>query len=458
MRSKRVPALVVLVALSLLCLIALSGCGRDTDALKPAPPNDDPVVFDDTFGSGVDYQAFLNSKVDAVSIVTDEKAEGTASLKVTVPAPGHPTDWFAGGAFTTTLARDLSGYNALTFWAKASKASTFDVVGFGNDNTGTSLYEATWSNIPLTTTWTRFTVPIPVPERLSSERGLFFIAEGGENNEGHEVWFDDVRFETVTTISNPRPGLTPRNLVSFVGQTVNVEGTQTTFDVDGQPEVIEHSPGYFTFASSDENVVAVTGGQVLVVGPGSATITAMLGDVDVAGTVDITSSEPPATAAPAPVLPSGDVISLFSLAYSDETVDTWSAEWDAADVTDLTVDNDDIKAYTNLIFAGIEFTSNPVNAATMTHFHMDLWVPGGSVFRIKLVDFGANGVYAGGDDSEYEIPLSSASTPALAADTWINVDIPLASFTGLKDTAHLAQLVISGDVGTAFMDNVYFHK
>ena len=32
----------------------------------------------------------------------------------------------------------------------------------------------------------------------------------------------------------------------------------------------------------------------------------------------------------------------------------------------------------------------------MTHFHLDLWTPDATVFKVKLVDFGANGVWGDG--------------------------------------------------------------
>ena len=58
---------------------------------------------------------------------TAEHNTGTTSLKISVPGPGDPSGTFAGGAFTTDLSRELTGYNALTFWAKSSVATTLDV-------------------------------------------------------------------------------------------------------------------------------------------------------------------------------------------------------------------------------------------------------------------------------------------------------------------------------------------
>ncbi len=74
------------------------------------------------------------------------------------------------------------------------------------------------------------------------------------------------------------------------------------------------------------------------------------------------------------------------------------------------------------------------------------------------MDFGANGVWSGGDDVEHELTFDASTTPALVSETWIGFDIPLANFTGLTTTGHLAQLIISGDPNTVFVDNIYFHN
>jgi len=42
--------------------------------------------------------------------------------------------------------------------------------------------------------------------------------------------------------------------------------------------------------------------------------------------------------------------------------------------------------------------------------------------------------------------------------TWLQLDLPLSSFTGLTNRGHLAQLILSSSTATVFVDNVYFHK
>ena len=41
--------------------------------------------------------------------------------------------------------------------------------------------------------------------RLTAERGLFYYAEGPEDGSGYRIWFDEVQFETLGTISAPDP-------------------------------------------------------------------------------------------------------------------------------------------------------------------------------------------------------------------------------------------------------------
>ncbi|MBP6876308.1 MAG: hypothetical protein KBD56_09570 [Candidatus Eisenbacteria bacterium] len=453
-RSVALFSLVLALALSL-----LAGCSeRDLSDLPLAPANTDPVVFDDAFGESVDFQAFSGSLLEAIAMDATQARVGTTSLKVTVPGPGGTGGTYAGGAFTCADYRDLSGYDALVFYAKSSVNSTLDVAGFGNDNTGLSLYDAQRAHIPLTTDWALIAIPIPDPSRLTLERGLFFFAEGYENNQGFTLWFDEIRFVRMGTILNPRPTMASRTVDTFLGGTVTPEQTRVLFSVNGVDMLVDHSPRYFDFFSSDETVVQTAGGAITAVGGGTAMITAKLDTVDVAGSITVNVLAPPDEPAPTPTLPSGDVIALFSDAYSLVPVDTWRASWSSSGpVDDFAIDGDDVKAYTGLVYAGIEFTTHLIDATGMTHIRLDIWAPVGNVFRVKLVDFGEDGIYNPPVDQS-ELTFTASSTPAFVAGQWSVLDIPLDQFT-LTSRAHLAQIVISSsDARTVFLDNVLFHK
>lgn len=447
----------------LLVALAVAGCGRD-NLTNPAQASTDPVVFDDNFGDGVDYQAFMGSKVDAVQTDFAVAFNGPASLRVTVPGPGNVDGTFAGGAFTTYNARDLSSYNALTFYAKSEVNSTLDIAGLANDNTGNSLYQSSRDAIPLTTDWVKVIVPIPNPSRLTDERGLFFFAEGHENNVGFDFWVDEVKFEYVEGIGNPRPRMDTETQSTFVGGAVEISGTSVTLDLGREDVVIDCLPGCFDYFSDDEMVATVVDGSINAVGSGTAHITGKLDTVDVVGTVTVNVLGAPAGPAPAPTVPSGDVISLFSGVYDDVTVDTWHAPWTGStgEVVDFQIEGDAVKVYTDLNFAGIEFVGeNVIDAATpgMTHLHMDVWAPSGGLFKVKVVDFGADGTWGGAPDSEYELMFNGGTVPPFFSGQWSPLEIPLSDFTGLVSWEHLAQMVISSsDVSTVIVDNVYFHK
>lgn len=160
----------------------------------------------------------------------------------------------------------------------------------------------------------------------------------------------------------------------------------------------------------------------------------------------------PTTASRLPAIPSSSVISLHSRAYTNVGVDTWRTGWSNATFSDVQVAGTTVKRYSNLVFVGIETTGpNLINATGMTHFNFSIWTPDMSTFRVKLVDFGANGVWAGGDDVEHELTFN----PALS--TWVDFSVPLANFTGLSTRQHIAQLIFSGaPTGTAFVDNIFF--
>ncbi len=445
---------------ALMLLAVATGC-RD-NGTEPADLPSAGEVFLDQYGSGVTFQAFAGSKLDAVQIDQVEVHEGTAALRVTVPGPNDGSGTYAGGAFTTDIPRDLTEFDALTFWAKASTAATLNVAGLGNDNTETSQFTAERGGIPLTTTWTKYVIPIPLASKLGSEDGLFYFAEGAEGDQGYTIWFDEIQYETLGTLANPRPAIAEQDVSVEVGGTATVSGTAVTYDVAGTDITVSAMPGYFTFTSSAESVATVdVDGVITVVGEGTATITAALGETAAAGSVVITAVAPPASAAPTPTTSADSVISLFSDAYTDVTVDTWSASWDDADVADVTVDGNAAKRYSDLVFAGIEFTSAPVDASDMNYFHMDIWTPDetdSAAFKIKLVDFGADGAYGGGDDVESELTFTTATDPALATGSWVSIDVPLSDFAGLTTKAALAQMILTGvDMSTVYVDNIYFY-
>ncbi len=83
----------------------------------------------------------------------------------------------------------------------------------------------------------------------------------------------------------------------------------------------------------------------------------------------------PLASAPSPVAPADDVISLFSDAYPDVPVRSWSTDRDQAEVADADVAGNAVKHYTDLRVATIDLGETPVDARGMTHLRLDIWTP-----------------------------------------------------------------------------------
>ncbi len=163
----------------------------------------------------------------------------------------------------------------------------------------------------------------------------------------------------------------------------------------------------------------------------------------------------PMEPAPDPTIDPANVISMFSNVYTDVAVDTWLTPWSNGNLEEIQIMGNDTKKYEDLNFVGIETTgANLIDASSMEYFHIDVWTPNMTTFRVKLVDFGADGEFDGGDDSEHELIFDNHPQ-----NTWVTYQLPLSDFTNLASTTNLAQLVLSClpvGAGTVYVDNVYF--
>ena len=455
-----------ITALIAMILISVS-CERKLDGLELATYPTTPEVFIDGFSTGLYYAAYGTSKVTAFDVDYSVKYKGTSSMKFAVPDTSDPNGSYVGGVFGTNPGRDLSSYNVLTFWAKASQPAVLNEIGFGNDM-GESKYKVTLTNVTLNSNWMKYYIPIPDPSVLTQERGMLFYSAVHQNGRGYTFWIDEVQFENIGTIAHKTAGIANgQDLVkggAENGEEYQIADLYAAFNLPtGIDQKVGLTTSYFTFSSSDPSVATVSNtGHVMVLDSGSVVITAKMGDIDAKGSLTINSiGQPimPAEPAPTPTNPANNVISLYSNAYENVTVDTWNTHWlySTAENQFIKINGDDAIRYRNLNFVGIEFTSQPIDASSMTNFRMDIWAPdvtAGKKFKVMLVDFGANGIYGGDDDVSSEVTIS---TPTLANEKWISLNIPMSSFTGLTTKSHLGQMVLSGDLPMVFVDNVYFY-
>ncbi|MBT8245045.1 MAG: carbohydrate-binding protein [Winogradskyella sp.] len=434
---------------------------------------DAPVGLTDEFFVSFDPAAGANP--DGFGTDDNEAFEGRSSIRIDVPAPNDPNGGFIGGIFLDRgNGRDLSGFDALTFWAKSSTTATVGLAGFGTDFVQNKFAVAR-ENIQLSTDWRKYTIPIPDPSKLIQEKGMFIFSAGSNstNGFGFTFWIDELRFENLGTVAQPRPRIfSGQDLIqqSFIGTTLGTTGLTQTFNVeDGSNVTVGVSPSYFDFESSNIDVAFVNElGQISVIGEGTATITAQLGGVLAEGSLEITSIGA-FDFAPTPTQDPSSVVSLFSDAYTDIPVSRYNSFFEPFQNTlggVVPVGDQSIISYTDLNFVGIVFNDvifpaeavAPVNATNLNTLHIDINVQealqSGDRLLLQLTNYGATETVG-----SYLINGSE-----LAQDTWVSFDIPLSSFSGLTDLSRIGLLLFNSEDGPAnptisnlFIDNIYFY-
>lgn len=448
------------------------GCEREiSDNAVEASFSTLGEIFTDNFvGMGSDfYLPFADSKLDAFSVDTNEGFESSASFRVDVPNANDPTGSYAGAILRIDGAgRDLRGYDALTFYAKASQGVTIDQVGFGQDFMENK-YQVSASGISVGTNWAKYVIPIPDASKLMEERGMFWYAAGTQatGGFGYVVWFDEIRFENLGTVAQPRPAILEGQDVveqTFIGSNRSVTGLQQTFNLaNGQDMTVSAAPSYFEFTSSNPSVATVSNlGQVSIVGSGETVITADLGGLDAEGSLTLESLGEFTPAPSPPAREPQNVISVFSDAYTNVPVDYYNGFFAPFQTTQggappLNIAGNQVINYTELNFVGIgTFLNVPtVNATAMTHFHVDINVQEAidpsDFIRLQLINnVGGNEV-----SGSYTIPASE-----LVSNGWASFDVPLSQFTGLNERDELGLIFFISDatISNIYVDNVYYYK
>jgi len=413
------------------------------------------VVFDDDFKNGETYAAFDGTPVSFVKD-TAVNHSGSASLRFDFATGG--AGWM-GGAFNASASHDLSAFNALTFWAKASKATTVNVVGVGISGADASA-KVERPAIAVGTDWTYVVVPLPDAAKLADTDAMFHYADDVDG--GYTLWIDDVKYEKNVDVGTANPVMATESATLTVGGERTLNGRGVNYVKGAETVHVDVAGGYFSYQSSDAAVASVSAiGVVSAVSPGAATITAQLGASPVAGSLDLTVNAPPLVMAPTDAAPSvtvadGDAISLLGDLGDDVSVSTWRTGWSGGSLEDVTIAGAAIKKYvftSSAAFVGIEFPL--INATAMTHFHADIWTPDAASLEVKLVD------YSSGSWNPSTNLERVATVASVTKGSWQSLDLSLDSdfAGGLTPRANVAQLLFVVPAGgTVFVDNVYFHK
>jgi hypothetical protein len=411
----------------------------------------------------------IGSKLDAWTVDSKVSYKGSASMRFDVPNSNDLTGNYAGGILRVDgSGRDLRGYDALTFWAKAVNGVTIAEIGFGEDFSPNK-YITTLKNLSIGTQWTKYIIPIPDASKLINERGMFrYAANTTETNgKGYTFWIDELKFEKLGTIANGQASIlngTNNSQTTFVGVNSKIDNVAATFNLPtGFNQTVSISTSFLEFVSSNPSVASVdSNGLVTSLSAGTAIITAKFGAKVANGSLTI-NCVGTYVKAPTPTKTAANVISIFSNAYTNVPVNYYNgywAPWQTTVSNDFTVNGDDVLNYTKFNFVGIESSSPTVNATAMTHVHLDVFFPGsivaGRQLRVIIVDFGADGAFNGGDDTRYSTTFTA---PTLVSNKWIGIDIPFSSMPTLLNRAHLAQIILEGgDNSVLYVDNIYYYK
>ncbi|MEM8894380.1 MAG: carbohydrate binding domain-containing protein, partial [Bacteroidota bacterium] len=482
MKNLRIYNKLTVAVLGVILSTLFIGCNREEDELPRAkfPATGDIYTNDSFVGLGTDFFfPFIDggAKPEVFDVDNTEGYVGTSSIRIDVPDADDPGGSFAGATFIIDgFGRNLTSYNALTFWARSTESATISQFGFGVNSSG-SQYETSVDNLKLTTNWQKYFIPIPDASKLVNERGMMWFAASGNcpegeglcfpettdggTKKGYTFWLDEVQFENLGTISQARARIQDgqdATVAAFVGQVIEVSGAGSTYNLPNGIDVEVNTPSaYFNFEASNSGVVSTAGSTITVVGEGTTTVTATLGGTDATGSLTIqTISE-----AVDPTRDSRNVVSIFSDVYDKEPADFYNGFFIGQTTLGGAIEvapGKNILSYTDLNFVIPTFTSPTIDASEMTHLHLDIFTfdnTDDALLEIGLVDLGADATFGGGNDVAGTFLFGGAG---LVSGTWIPLDIKLDEFDGLGATANIGQLILaSANINNLILDNAYFY-
>ena len=141
---------------------------------------------------------------------------------------------------------------------------------------------------------------------------------------------------------------------------------------------------------------------------------------------------------------SGDVISIYSDAYTDASGIDYNPNWGQNTVVtqpEITPGNSALK-YSNFNYQGTDFANNAIDVSNMQSLHLDYWSADATNARVFLISTGVEVSY----------------TVTFTAGQWNSIDIPLTNFSAV-DLTNVIQIKMdtTNSIGsTIYLDNIYF--
>jgi len=368
----------------------------------------------------------------------------------------YPNFNYQGTELTTQDASQME-FLHIDIWTSANPGATDIQVSPINNGSGAG---ETLVSIAYTSgTWTSVDIPKSAFTGMTwdSVFQMKFAANGPGSTVPVDIYLDNVYFW-----KNPTAPGSDASLSS-----IEIDGSPLAGFASGITNyTVELAPGTMTVpqitaaTSTDPAATSVTINQAPAI-PGDATVVVVSqnGTVNQTYTISFITAGPTSAAPTPPTRAPQNVISLFSNAYTNTTIETWNASFDDSVSEDVVVFGDDVKKITFGNFIGVEFTNNRIDASGMSHFHMDFWTDNtdlvGKVFNSKFSQWGGTN----SEVSAMELNINTGTSPAIATGTWVSIDVQIASsFSNNLTRDDLAQFLITSNLGVVYVDNIYFHN
>lgn len=150
----------------------------------------------------------------------------------------------------------------------------------------------------------------------------------------------------------------------------------------------------------------------------------------------------PTIAAPSPILPETEVISIYSDVYEDVPGTDFNPNWgQRTEVSEIQIEENNILKYDNLNYQGTVLETS-IDVSGKTFLHIDYWTANSTALSGYLISPG---------------PLETGHDFELILEEWVGVDIPLSEFSSVVDLMDIFQMKFEGN-GTVYLDNIYFHN
>ena len=168
---------------------------------------------------------------------------------------------------------------------------------------------------------------------------------------------------------------------------------------------------------------------------------------------EVTEILAPTQAAPTPSpRESEDVVSIFSDAYNNVTLDELPTAWSSSGFAEMMVESNNIWQLSNIDFIGMVTNyAEGIDLSQMEIMHIDYWVPDGvtNELMVKIVN-----TVDGGEDIE--------SLGNTVSGSWQSIELDMSGFDGgnLENKEKITQILIDSDgvASLVYIDNFYFYK